>query len=411
MPRTDPPPSNKKSPPSGRPSGRPSPGPRRGSGAAREDAATQRERDKDVLEDLEITVGETEIIVTEGDLCDSQISSDWPAEANASEHERVTVAPPMPEAEYVARMMKELPEAERIPPSRAITPPRGLTKPAMGAASAPPSRTSRRPSALPKKPEKQASIKPPRAKTSRVPAPPPEPQNEPLTLDLSDSLLPIAIPSPVPSPVSVPPFERANVPKFDSVEPSPVTAPSPNTGIKRTTLPSIAHGGVLDAIATSAPFQSSDPPRLSFGPAAGDALELVGVRAQSVKPGPEPKATMAEVRDRFDVGDFTGALALATKILEDDPEHVDALLYAEHCRDTLKQMYVSNLGGLGKIPQLAVSPDQLRWLALDHRAGFLLAQLDGRSTLEELLDVCGMQPFEAIRLLVQLMQQNVIRVV
>lgn len=412
MPRTDPPPPSKHGPPSGRPSGRPSQGPRRG---PPDEASAQRERDKDVLEDLDITLGEAEISVSEEDLEDAAIASDWSEPPNATEHERVTVAPPMPEAEYVAKMMKELPDAERIPPSRAITPPRGLSKPPMGAESVPPSRTSRRPSNRPKKPEKQGSIKP-RAKTSRVPAPPPpQPQAEPLTLDLSDSLLPIAVPSPVPSPVPVPPFERGNVPRFDTLEPAPVTAPSPNAGVKRT-LPSIAQGGgggVLDAVATTAPFhsQSSDPPRLSFGPAAGDALELVGVRAQSVKPGPEPKATMAEVRDRFDVGDFTGALALATKILEDEPEHVDALLYAEHCKDTLKQMYVSSLGGLRKIPQLAVSPDQLRWLALDHRAGFLLAQLDGRSTLEELLDVCGMPPFDAMRLLVQLLQQNVIRVV
>jgi hypothetical protein len=414
MPRTDPPPPNKHGPPSGSPSGRPSQGPRRGSAAPTDEASAQRERDKDVIEDLEITLGEADITLSEDELTDATLSPDWTEPADASEHERVTVAPPMPEAEYVAKMMKELPDAERIPPSRAITPPRGMSKPPMGAESAPPqSRTSRRPSNRPKKPEKQGSIKP-RAKTSRAPAPPPQPQAEPLTLDLSDSLLPIAVPSPVPSPVPVPPFERGNVPKFDTLEPAPVTAPSPNTAVKRT-LPTFAQGGggVLDAVATTAPFhsQSSDPPRLSFSPAAGDALELVGVRAQSVKPGPEPKATMVEVKDRFDVGDFTGALALATKILEDEPEHVDAQLYADHCRDTLKQMYVSTLGGLRKIPQLAVSPDQLRWLALDHRAGFLLAQLDGRSTLEELLDVCGMPPFDAMRLLVQLLQQNVIRVV
>ena len=407
MPRTDPPPPNKQGPPSGRPSGRPSQGPRSRSDAS-DEVAAKREREKDVLDDLEITVGEAEITVTDEELSEDEISSDWAEEIPGNEHDRVTVAPPMPEAEYVARMMKELPEQERVPPSRAITPPRGMSRPPLAGEAVPPSRTSRRPSALPKKrdPEARRSVKP-AAKTSRVPAPPPAPsQNEPLTLDLSDSLLPIAVPSPVP----MPSFESPPVPKLDALESSPVEAP-PSLEFKRTTLPSIGHGGVLDAVATTPPLQSSDPPRLSFGPAAGDALELVGVRAQSVKPGPAPKATMVEVRDRFDVGDFTGALALAAKILEEEPEHVDALLYAEHCRDVLKQMYVSNLGGLRKVPQIAVSQEQLRWLALDHRAGFLLAQLDGRSTLEELLDVCGMPPFEAIRLLVQLLQQNVIRVI
>jgi hypothetical protein len=312
----------------------------------------------------------------------------------------------MPEHEYVAQMMKALPETDEVPPSRAITPPLGLGNPPVVESTAP-SRKSRRASGRPKKKEHEAgpSTKP-RTRTSRspgaAPAPAPKP-SEPLTLDLSDSLLPVALPSPLP----IPHFEKAAVPKFDPIDAPPEPAPIR----PRMPLPSTRQSSVLDVVAATLGMHSSDPPRLSFGPAAGDALELVGVRAQSVRPGPQPKATMAEVRDRFDVGDFSGALEFVTKILEEEPEHVDALLYAEHCRDVLKQMYISNLGGLRKVPQIAVSPEQLRWLALDHRAGFLLSQLDGHSTFEELLDVCGMPAFEAIRLLVQLLQQNVIRVV
>ena len=119
---------------------------------------------------------------------------------------------------------------------------------------------------------------------------------------------------------------------------------------------------------------------------------------------------MRAVRDRFDVGDFSGALILAEGILEHDPESVDALLYAEHCRDVLKQMYISRLGGVGKVPQVAVSDEQLRWLNLDHRAGFLLSLVDGHSSFEELLDMSGMPPVDALRLLLELLQQNVIKV-
>jgi hypothetical protein len=407
MPRTDPPPANTTDPPTGGSAGRPSQKPRAsGAPASAAEAAAQKEREKDVIDDLEITVGETEITLGDAELGDSQLVSGWPDDPATSEHDRVTVAPPMPEDEYVAKMMKELPDAERVPPSRAITPPRGMSKPPMPAASAPPLRASRKPSGRPKKKERESgSASQSRARTSRVPAAAPAPapsQGEPLTLDLSDSLLPVAVPSAVP----VPRIEPAGLPKFDA----PEAPPAPNRP-QRTTLPSLSQNSALDAVSAAVRAQSSNAPRLSFSPAAGDPLEIVAVRAQSVRPGPLPKATMVEVRDRFDVGDFTGALALAGKILEDEPEHVDALLYAEHCRDVLKQMYISTLGGLRRVPQIAVSPEQLRWLALDHRAGFLLAQLDGRSTFEELLDVCGMPPFEAIRLLVQLLQQNVIRIV
>jgi hypothetical protein len=154
--------------------------------------------------------------------------------------------------------------------------------------------------------------------------------------------------------------------------------------------------------------RSSGAPR-SFRPAAGDALELVEVRSKSVRPALAPNITMRAVRDRFDVGDFSGALILAEGILESEPESVDALLYAEHCRDVLTQMYISRLGGMKRIPHIAVTNEQLRWLALDHRAGFLLSLVDGRSSFEEVLDVSGMSTVDALRLLMDLLQQNVIR--
>jgi hypothetical protein len=73
-------------------------------------------------------------------------------------------------------------------------------------------------------------------------------------------------------------------------------------------------------------------------------------------------------------------------------------------------MYISRLGGVGRVPHVVVSDEQLRWLSLDHRAGFLLSLVDGQSTFEELLDVSGMPPIDSLRLLLDLLQQNVIRV-
>jgi len=134
------------------------------------------------------------------------------------------------------------------------------------------------------------------------------------------------------------------------------------------------------------------------------------VGARVVKPSASPSVTMREVRDRFDVGDFTGALVLAEGILELDTENADALLYAEHCRDVLKQMYLSRIGGVRRVPQVAMSPEELRWLALDHRGGFLLSLVDGRCSVDEILDMSGMTDLDALRVLMQLLQQNVIKI-
>jgi hypothetical protein len=71
-------------------------------------------------------------------------------------------------------------------------------------------------------------------------------------------------------------------------------------------------------------------------------------------------------------------------------------------------MYVAKLGALDQVPVVAVPVEQLRWLTLDHRAGFLLSHIDGVSSLEEILDVSGMPRIVAMKIIHDLMQQKVI---
>jgi hypothetical protein len=141
----------------------------------------------------------------------------------------------------------------------------------------------------------------------------------------------------------------------------------------------------------------------------GDALDLVG-RQSSPEIDTSGDGPLVDVRDRFAVGDFSGALVVAESILESDATNAEAKRYAESCRDVLKQMYVSRLGGTAGVPQIAVPPDQIRWLSLDHKSGFLLSLIDGMSRIEEILDVSGMPELDALRILFELLQQNVIRV-
>jgi hypothetical protein len=115
-----------------------------------------------------------------------------------------------------------------------------------------------------------------------------------------------------------------------------------------------------------------------------------------------------EVRDRYATGDYSGALVMAEGILQHDCENSLARRYADHCRLVLEQMASSKLGSLDQVPRVSVESDRLRWLSLDHRAGFLLSLIDGSSSLEELLDISGMPRFEALKILCDLLDQDVI---
>lgn len=125
-------------------------------------------------------------------------------------------------------------------------------------------------------------------------------------------------------------------------------------------------------------------------------------------PTPRTDSEAADMKDRYAMGDFTGALVVAESILEANPGNPEAQRCAERCRDVLTQMYSARLGPLSQIVSIAIPNDEIRWLSLDHRAGFLLSLVDGSLTLEEILDISGMSKLDALRLMFTLFDQHVI---
>jgi hypothetical protein len=60
------------------------------------------------------------------------------------------------------------------------------------------------------------------------------------------------------------------------------------------------------------------------------------------------------------------------------------------------------------VPRLAVTPQELALLPLDHREGFLVACVDGVSTIETILDVSAMPAEEALLILESLVERGVL---
>jgi hypothetical protein len=143
-------------------------------------------------------------------------------------------------------------------------------------------------------------------------------------------------------------------------------------------------------------------------PSAFDAEDAGG--APMPPTPPPPSNPVEQMRDRFDAGDYSGALAIAETLLASDPSHRTAQQYADNCREMLCRLYLSRLGDKSRIPRVVMAPTQLRWLTLDHRSGFLLSCVDGMSSIEEILDVSGMAQIDTLRILNDLLQQGVIEV-
>lgn len=123
---------------------------------------------------------------------------------------------------------------------------------------------------------------------------------------------------------------------------------------------------------------------------------------------PDP---IERMQKRVEAGDYGGAMMIAEDILANDPGNVLARRCVESCREMVAQKYLSRLGSKSHVLHVSVPPEELRWLSLDHRAGFLLSFVDGAMSIEEVLDVAGMAELDALRILHELREQGVIDVV
>lgn len=126
------------------------------------------------------------------------------------------------------------------------------------------------------------------------------------------------------------------------------------------------------------------------------------------EPSPEPAPRGKSLSELYATHDFSGTLELAEQRLSKQPQDKLALKYAERCRESLTQIYLNRLGTTEGVLIVQVPPSEIRWLSMNHRAGFVLSLVDGSSSIEEIIDVSGMPRFEVLRTMVDLLERGVI---
>lgn len=185
---------------------------------------------------------------------------------------------------------------------------------------------------------------------------------------------------------------------------SPATTSPATASLATGTAAPIALGPTdpwTDGVSLNAPMHVA-----STGPGL-DLVKPLSMPPPSSAP-PSLASLLARMRKLMSVDNFSGALDVAQTILSEDPNHVDAQRAAAHCRERLESMYLAKLGDLAVRPAVRMPPGEVIWLDLDHRSGFVLAQVDGSSTFEEILELTGMPRLETLRILYDLVQKSVI---
>lgn len=125
-------------------------------------------------------------------------------------------------------------------------------------------------------------------------------------------------------------------------------------------------------------------------------------------PREEVRTLLRGAKDLLDLDDHSGAMDLILKaqaLAPDDPE-VQAM--RDNSERVLLVMFESRLGSLSAVPRVKLKEDEIIWLNLDHRAGFVLAQIDGSVSFEDLFSLSGMSRLDTARILSQLVEEGVV---
>jgi hypothetical protein len=136
--------------------------------------------------------------------------------------------------------------------------------------------------------------------------------------------------------------------------------------------------------------------------ASGDTMEF------SSEPGDEIGHGLAAAVAAFQQGDAIGAYDVVSSVVVDEPDNSGAADFLERIRAETERALLTRIGPVDAAPSLAVSAAGLTGLSLDHKAGFVLSQIDGFVSFEDIVDLSGMARLATLRILVRLLDASVV---
>lgn len=219
------------------------------------------------------------------------------------------------------------------------------------------------------------------------------------------------VPPPVPADEYVAQFMGEDAPPPATAryrEPSPTLVEAEPLRFDRPTVAPAASTRHGDRSAVDFDFELSRATPVPASEADNDAADTCETGVRRISRSFEPPSREAALEASLARGDYSAALVLAEALVAEEPSNERAQSYVTSCQRILAQEYQARLGSGQHRPRVVMDPAELHALALDHRAGFVLACIDGGSSIEEILDVSGMPVLDALRTLFDLVQQGII---
>lgn len=113
-------------------------------------------------------------------------------------------------------------------------------------------------------------------------------------------------------------------------------------------------------------------------------------------------------RDLLAEEEYRSAMELLESAKNLDPNHPGVLESYEECKEKVEEIYLQEIQSLDLVPKMQCSTEEIMRLNIDARVGFLLSQIDGFTSLNDLLLLTGFSETDLIRVIGQLKDQRVI---
>ena len=145
-----------------------------------------------------------------------------------------------------------------------------------------------------------------------------------------------------------------------------------------------------------------------------DYLQTADRREQRALPAAEQmsdttRGIVHEARVMMERADWEAALDLLRSRTDSETVALEFEGIVEIVRSRLLRQYSERVGRLEDIPAVIGDPDDLTRYNLPPDAGFVLSLIDGTTPVSDLISLSGMDPFEALRIIGNLLDADILQ--
>jgi len=124
--------------------------------------------------------------------------------------------------------------------------------------------------------------------------------------------------------------------------------------------------------------------------------------------GEEDASLLAEALALFRKGEIQESLEMLETLARENPRRMELQGYLELVRSHLFGYYRDRVPDASRVLKVKITPQEIMRFNLPVDAGFLLSMVDGSTSVNEILALSGMDPFEAVRVVNKLLEAGIV---